>query len=251
MWQYNESYYSRGRSRGIAGALGSIVSCLSQTYLARRLTSKFGSGRVLEVGFGDGSFLEKMAALGWEADGIETSDTAIEMAREKTSINAWKGDMTDSDLEESSYDLVIMRHVLEHMDNPDRAFARTYEILCPNGAVFIAVPNIESIEAKIAGDKWFHLDPAYHKTHYSPQTIKNALRIAGFRDIKINHFSIDYRQTLMYSIMSRIGLDPVSKDATASQRAILIALLPVGVVLSFACSLVRRGGTIEVTARRL
>jgi len=27
--------------------------------------------------------------------------------------------------------------------------------------------------------------------------------------------------------------------------------LPVGVVLSFACSLVRRGGTIEVTARRL
>lgn len=103
----------------------------------------------------------------------------------------------------------------------------------------------------VADHKWFHLDPTDHKTHYSPQTIKNALLDAGFRDIKINHLSIDYRQTLTYSIMSGIGLDPVAKDATASRRAILIALLPFGIVLSFTCSLARMGGTIEVMARKL
>ena len=168
MRQYDESCYSRGRSRGIAGISGSIVSSLSQTCLARRLTSRFGPGRVLEIGFGDGSFLEKMADSGWEADGIETSDTAVEMSRAKRGINTWKGEVTASDFEESSYDLVIMRHVLEHMDKPDRVLSRIFEILCPNGAIFIAVPNIDSVEAKIAGDRWFHLDPAYHKTHYSP-----------------------------------------------------------------------------------
>jgi len=191
-----------------------------------------------------------MADSGWEADGIETSDTAVEMSRAKRGINTWKGEVTASDFEESSYDLVIMRHVLEHMDKPDRVLSRIFEILCPNGAIFISVPNIDSVEAKIAGDKWFHLDPEYHKTHYSPETVKSALMDAGFKYIKINHFSIDYRQTLTYSIMSRIGLDPVAEGATASQRAILIALLPVGVVLSVLCSLARRGGTIEVTARK-
>lgn len=249
MNQYDESYYSRGIQTGIVGR---FVISLSRFMQTTRKAFRGTPGWVLEIGFGDGSFLEALARKGWDAYGIDISDEALEMARSKVGLSVMKGELLDCGMEESFFDVVVMRHVLEHITNPGETLVEIRRILKQNGTVYITVPNIDSIEACIAGDKWFHHDPEYHVTEYSPVTIRNALSMAGFKDARINHMLPEYRQTLTYSVLSRIGLDSVvsGRDVSLLKRLLVYILLPLGVIASYICSLVGRGGTIEVTARK-
>jgi len=248
--EYNYSYYTRGRKSGV---VAKFVANISIAFEVSCLTLFQRPGKVLEVGFGDGSFLEAMAKRGWTSHGIDISDEAVGLASKRANLHVRKGELLECGFEDSFFDLVVMRHVLEHLENPDETLVEVSRILRPGGIAFIVVPNIDSIESRIAGEKWFHLDPPYHLTHYSPETIRNTLTEAGFENIKISHMTLEYRQTLTYSILSRIGLDSlVNKEGGGGfgQRALLYMLLPLGVILSFICSLAKRGGTIQVTARR-
>jgi len=251
--EYDNSYYERARRPGRSSTLAAIVAKLDIILLSRRLSAGGRRGRLLEIGFGDGSFLQAMAARGWEAQGIDISAAAVSAARARPGVAVEQGDLLKKAYNPESFDLVVMRHVLEHVRDPEATLDEVRRILKPGGAVCVVVPNIESVEAKIGREHWFHLDPDYHLHNFSPETLGAALDLAGFRDIKLNQMLVEYRQTLTYSIMGRAGLDPRLPDGARSrayEQVLFYALLPVGVLLSFALSLAGRGGTVQATARK-
>jgi 2-polyprenyl-3-methyl-5-hydroxy-6-metoxy-1,4-benzoquinol methylase len=249
--EYDYSYFARGRKQGI---IAKCAANITIAFEARRLTSSKCPGKLLEIGFGDGSFLEAMAKRGWTAYGIDISDEAVALASKRPNLCVQKGDLLECGFQDSFFDLVVMRHVLEHLENPSDTLVEVRRIHRPGGVVFIAVPNIDSIESRIARDKWFHLDPRYHLMHYSAKTISKLLTEVGFENVNVSHMTLEYRQTLTYSVLSRVGLDSLinkNGDRSLAQRALLYMMFPFGIILSFACSLIRMGGTIQVTARRL
>ncbi len=253
MNEYDKYYFERAQRPGVGGALGAWVARLDVTLLSRRLSSGGRGGKLLEIGFGDGSFLEAMAARGWDAHGIDTAGAAVAAAGERPSIVVERGDILDKAYEGESFDLVVMRHVLEHVRDPQATLEEVWRTLKPGGEVCIIVPNIESIEAKIGKEQWFHLDPGYHLSHFSPGILRGALVQAGFRDVRLGQMHVEYRQTLTYSIMSRIGLEargPEGGFVSGHRQCLFYAFLPVGIVLSFALSLAGRGGTLRATARK-
>lgn len=77
--------------------------------------------RVLDIGCGDGALLHYLRkAKGIEAHGIETSEKATELAREKT-IKVKKADITQEEFQlKETYDYIILSEVLEHLPNPER-----------------------------------------------------------------------------------------------------------------------------------
>ena len=120
----------------------------------------------------------------------------------------------------------------------------------------------------MSGKEWFHLDVPRHYVHFSRRGLIKALKERGFRMISTAHFSMEqnpygwiqsllnrlFAHDLLYSILKepparahRIREYPLQTIATTIAG---VLLLPVAMLLMMLETLLRRGGTIEVYARK-
>jgi SAM-dependent methyltransferase len=93
--------------------------------------------RVLEVGSGNGSFLQAMRTRFPEmlVEGIDpysSSDTVIKKSLFEFNAN-------------NKYDLIIFLDVFEHFENPQEVLKRLKELLQENGVILLKVPNKKSL----------------------------------------------------------------------------------------------------------
>ena len=77
-----------------------------------------------------------------------------------------------STLENHSFDVISMWHVLEHVPNLDNQIKELKRLLKPNGTLIIAVPNFKSFDAKHYGKFWAAYDVPIHFWHFSKTAIK-------------------------------------------------------------------------------
>lgn len=82
---------------------------------------------------------------GWQTIGIEPSQKAKEIAKAKGV--SFVEEL--SQLENNSFDVITMWHVLEHVPNLEIQIAELKRLIKPNGTIIIAVPNFKSFDAKI------------------------------------------------------------------------------------------------------
>ena len=95
---------------------------------------------VLEVGFGNGSFLDFSKSVGWNISGVELISTLVDRATEN-GFNAFHS--IDNIPSINKYDLIVAFDVLEHIE-PDQLLIFLEKIrnfLHPNGSLIIRVPN--------------------------------------------------------------------------------------------------------------
>ncbi len=103
-------------------------------------------GRFLDVGCGNGRLLWVAKQAGWQVKGLELS---AEMARYAAGIVGCEvvGDdflaVDPSPEDRESFDVVSLRHVLEHLPYPLLAMEKISGLLKPGGHLLIEIPNIE------------------------------------------------------------------------------------------------------------
>jgi len=124
-------------------------------------------GKLLDIGAGTGDFLVVAKTDGWQTTGIEPSQKAKTIA-----IN--KG-VTFADslatLEDNSFDVITMWHVLEHVPNLEEYISELKRLLKPSGTIVIAVPNFKSFDANFYGKYWAAFDVPRHLWHFSKTAI--------------------------------------------------------------------------------
>jgi SAM-dependent methyltransferase len=136
---------------------------------------------VLDIGCGCGLFLFNMVASGWRTAGLEPSEQAVAFATQRLGLGQiWRGDTASAGFSREQFDLVTMWHVLEHVADPLDTLRRLRPWLRADGLLAVCVPNIQSLQARVFGRFWFHLDVPRHLLHYSPVTLQVLLRKAGF-----------------------------------------------------------------------
>jgi len=140
-----------------------------------------GSGRLLDFGCGGGSYLRRMAELGWRVPGVDVSPRAIQSIREELGLEIHLGTLPHPDLTPDSFDIVTMWQSLEHVHQPLAVLRAAFELLSPGGKIVVAVPNRDSIAANHFGEYWFGLDLPRHLTHFTRRTLVEMLGVAGFR----------------------------------------------------------------------
>jgi len=144
--------------------------------LARRLAPLAGGagGRILEIGCGNGEFLRRMQretgadAVGVDPSGPVAAPAGLRILRDP---DAWPAEAAGSDL-------VVFRHVLEHVASPLDFLARLRGALegRPGAAVYCEVPNGAYLVA--AGFLW---DVIYeHVFYFTPLALRRLFRAAGF-----------------------------------------------------------------------
>ncbi|MEA2149479.1 MAG: hypothetical protein QOD69_1309, partial [Solirubrobacteraceae bacterium] len=147
--------YGGGRPRG-SGLAAPLLRAFTRKRLAL-LASAGPSGRLLDVGAGRGRFVAEARAAGWDADGIEPSLRGVEGAR-TLGIELARAGIDDADVPAGSLDAATLWHVLEHLDAPGPALERVAGWLRPGGLLLVGVPNLGSVQARLGGARWYHLD---------------------------------------------------------------------------------------------
>ncbi len=116
----------------------------SKSRLIKKLNG--GEGRLLDVGCGTGSFLERCKIDGWRITGVETDATVRAFAQEKL-VFKYISDVSEIRSNES-FDVITLWHVLEHISDLNEAIRRLSMLLSANGTLLVAVPNSNSYDAK-------------------------------------------------------------------------------------------------------
>lgn len=171
--RYPESYYGRGNVR-----FNPLFEALVRWFRRRRcavLHNRVPHGPVLDVGCGRGLILSYLRDLGYEPHGVEFSQTAARHAREVLKLPVTVDDFVKAPREKDRYNAIVFWHSLEHFSNPVAAVARAHDALKPGGLLVVAVPNYDSLQARVFGRRWFHLDIPRHYYHFGARSLEAVL----------------------------------------------------------------------------
>ena len=150
------------------------------------------TGRLLDIGCGEGTFLKMAHDKGWEVQGTEISLYACHYAKEQYGLDVFRGDVKDKKFEEDFFDVVTVWHVLEHLTDPLATLRGVRRILKPDGILILETPNVNNylfkaiyFLVKWKKERFFSLsDKEKHLFHFSTTTLLNVLQKAGFRAIE-------------------------------------------------------------------
>ncbi|MBU2995908.1 class I SAM-dependent methyltransferase [Cellulophaga baltica] len=145
------------------------------------LVQKFTDAKnILDVGAGTGDFLVVAKNFGFQVSGVEPNFKAKEKAIEKGI------DLKSSldDFENSTFDVITLWHVLEHLPNLEEQVSKLSNLLSENGVLIIAVPNFKSYDAKFYKIHWAAFDVPRHLWHFSKSSIQKLFSKTGFELVK-------------------------------------------------------------------
>jgi SAM-dependent methyltransferase len=209
---------------------------------------------ILDVGCGDGTFLEVARHKGWKVAGTEINVALPTSAK----LHVW------SSLGEINalFDCITCWHVLEHLRDPLASVRQMHSLLDRGGTLIIAVPNAGGLQARAFGRFWFHLDVPRHLFHFDMPSLRLLLDDAGFHVVDAWHHELEYDlfgwiQSALNCIlkMPNVLFDFLTRrPRRTGYLAILFSLLfatvtfPVAFALTVVSTLARKGGTLIIAA---
>lgn len=183
---FDESYFSSGAYADVA------YHRFSQYWWSNRyyaiLVRKHGprTGRVLELGCGLGHLLVWLVDR-YQVYGADVNHWALTQA----SRNVPGGKFLHSSAEDLGalpsdyFQIVIAKHVLEHLHHPEHAIAEINRVLGPGGVLLIATPNTESLALPIKKESWIGYKDKTHVSLWPPEKWIGELQLYQFRPRKI------------------------------------------------------------------
>lgn len=153
-------------------------------YPIRHLPSPKPGEQLLDIGCGNGSFLETASGLGFAATGIEIDSLAVQAARSK-GLDVVEGSLPHTGLESERFAHVTLNHVVEHLHDPLAGLREVHRLLKRGGRVWMQFPNIDALGHEIYGPAWRGLEPPRHLVMPSFEGIKRMLVSAQFTDVRL------------------------------------------------------------------
>ncbi|ESU30044.1 SAM-dependent methyltransferase [Flavobacterium limnosediminis JC2902] len=138
-------------------------------------------GTLLDIGAGTGDFLQEAKNQNWSCTGIEPSDKAKAIAINKGV--SFSDDLAS--LENHSFDVITMWHVLEHVPDLEKQITELKRLLKPGGTILIAVPNYKSFDAEYYGKFWAAYDVPRHLWHFSKISIEKLFARENMKLVKV------------------------------------------------------------------
>ncbi|MCB0494593.1 MAG: class I SAM-dependent methyltransferase [Cyclobacteriaceae bacterium] len=156
-----------------------LIYKLARTQTLRwkyNLIKKFNPLTILDFGCGTGHFLSYCKEKGLTVFGYEPDGNARSIAIKNV------GESIVSQTEElnETYDVITMWHVLEHVSELAEVMKWLKKKLHPNGRLVIALPNHESLDAKMFNEYWAAYDVPRHLYHFSKDSLKALAIKYGF-----------------------------------------------------------------------
>ena len=139
--------------------------------------------RMLDVGCGDGSFLEALGER--SAIGMDYSMSALRAVRAR-GFQGIRGTLSECPFADGTFSLVTAFHFLEHVHPVAPILDSIKRLLAPGGEIVLQGPNARSWQARILGRYWAGYDVPRHLINYTDLTLSEVLSKSGFEVIALN-----------------------------------------------------------------
>lgn len=186
MTKFNKRYFNSHTYANIS------FSKFSQYWWANRYYAKIvrrhvaRGGTLLEIGCGLGHFLE-MLNSDYQTTGIDVNRWALKQAK-RNAPNSTVKNMPAEDIGKfsaSSFDMVVAKHVLEHLKNPGLVLKKVKQILNPNGLLLFATPNPSNLLRPLKGTQWIGLLDPTHISVKPPEEWIALVKSTGLNIIQV------------------------------------------------------------------
>lgn len=149
--------------------------------------------KLLDIGCGMGEFLKIASDYGMEPLGMDLNNTTTDYITSNYGYKTLNKLITEETFEENSFDFVVLSHVIEHVQDPNKLIRIIYKILKPGGIFIMATPNAYSLISNIYnfgkklknGMKYsFIITPfinPYHILGFDPVASEKLLNINKFK----------------------------------------------------------------------
>lgn len=189
----------------------------------------------LDIGAGDGAFLEQLLVHGFRGViGIEPSRAPIAAAKENIRPLIREETFRGGDFTPASFSLVTCFQTLEHLYDPFDMCRKAHALLKKGGAVLFICHNRRALSARIMGVK----SPIFDIEHlqlFSPASACFLLRECGFERIEVktvaNRYPLGYwaklfpfapgLKVLFGKLLSRTGIGAIPLAIPAGNIAII------------------------------
>ena len=185
--------------------------------------------KILDVGCGNGFFLDKLYKLGIRHTyGIEPSKEAVYKAPKHLKKNIKIDILRENSYPKSYFSIITCFHTLDHVVNPNEFLEIISKRLKENGSVLFIVHNTQGLSVRLFGEK----SPIFDIEHiylFNKKTLTEILRKNGFKKIQVfdvkNKYPLSYwlwmaplpakfKNPLMKFLKnSRLGKIPISFEA--------------------------------------
>ena len=156
-----------------------------------QIERRAGSGRLLDVGCGDGRFLAAVLQRGWDVCGLDNSPGAIQAARQQLGDRVTLTTLREASYPPDSFDVVSLFEVLEHLPDVLGHLREISRLLKPGGLICLSVPNFASLERVVFGRWWAGLDVPRHLQQFTPKSLRFFLERAGFEVLELRSINAD------------------------------------------------------------
>jgi 2-polyprenyl-3-methyl-5-hydroxy-6-metoxy-1,4-benzoquinol methylase len=196
---YDEEYFSQEFGPYFAALFGDSDDTVLRRHFARYvdlLERHVADRRILDVGCAGGLFLDVARDRGWQVEGVEVSEHAAAIARDRRRVPVRVGDVAALDLPARAYDAVTLMDALEHMAHPGELIDRLGELMAPGGVLMLVLPNDRNLTTLLAMAIYrltlhrvtypaSRVHQIYHVTYFTPKTISALLERHGFEVVEV------------------------------------------------------------------
>jgi hypothetical protein len=135
-------------------------------------------------------FVRAAIERGWEAYSTEVSGSCCKSLRPLLGERLHHGELSGASFEASSFDIVVMMEVVEHLIEPREYLLAAQRLLRRGGCLWVTTPNIVGVSGRLMGTSW-RVFSDEHLNYFNPTSIEFLLNQCGFTDIVVRTTSID------------------------------------------------------------
>ncbi len=183
---YERAHKSRHKSQG-------FFYETREEYMAEFM-GLVGNEKILDVGCGSGTFSRSLAKKFPDAKitGVDISEQAISFARKKAggekirNLDFLAASISKIPVKSGSFDVAVVSHLIEHVENPEKDLREINRVLKPNGILILTTPNYfslwpiaEMVFDKTMAEKNYSLSDQ-HISRFTAFSIKEPVEKTGF-----------------------------------------------------------------------
>ena len=136
--------------------------------------------KVLDLGCSTGERLFLFKLDGCETVGVEMSEDSRQ-AEKTYGIKIINSTIEDFLREKGErFDIITTYHIIEHFPGPVNILRQVGEFLNDDGLLVLEIPNVDSFEFKLFGERCYFLEAPRHYTQFTPAALKTFLEKSGF-----------------------------------------------------------------------
>jgi len=141
-------------------------------------------GRLLEVGCSMGQLLDYFREDGWTVQGVDPWKEAALFTAKKMGIPCSPTTLEGAKLLGNSLDVLVMLHVIEHVENPAGTMKEVFRVLKPGGYAVIETPRYDTLMFRLFGRRERSLSCDGHIYFFTAESLQRLCENAGFELVR-------------------------------------------------------------------